>query len=562
MLLFLQIENIAVVERAEVEPGERFSVLTGETGAGKSIVIDAINAVLGERMPRDLIRSGEKSATVSACFSPLAPSVLQWLEENGYEPDEDGSLIIRRSLSSDGRNLCRIGDRPVSVSALKKLGALLVNIHGQHDSGRLLDEHGHLGYLDGFAGDGELLSSYRAVWNELCEIRRDIEGHTIGEEEKAFRADFLRRRIEDVEGAELEAGEEEELTARRKILQSAQKLSDAVDDSISELYGGEDYSGALALIESASGRIDEAAQTDASLAELASKLRDLRFAAEDAADDLRRLRGEYDFSPEEIDEVESRLDVINTLEHRYGGTVETLLSDLDKWRAELSDIEFSEEALEELCRRETDTLKRAEKIADELGAVRREAGVRLAEAIERELRELDMPGVRFVTEVEKSALGADGGDGVRFLISANAGEETKPLSRIASGGELSRIMLAMKSVLTSGDEVATLIFDEVDSGVSGRAAQRVAEKLAKIARTRQVLCVSHLPQLAAMADCQLLVEKRERNGRTFTSVTNLDGEARERELARIIGGEEVTDTILKSARELIDAAERYKQNLK
>ncbi len=562
MLLFLQIENIAVVERAEVEPGDRFSVLTGETGAGKSIVIDAINAVLGERMPRDLIRSGEKSATVSACFSPLEPSVLQWLEENGYEPDEDGSLIIRRSLSSDGRNLCRIGDRPVSVSALKKLGALLVNIHGQHDSGRLLDEHEHLDYLDGFAGDGELLAKYRAVWNELREIRRDIEKHTLGEEEKAFRADFLRRRIEDVEGAELEAGEEEELTARRKILQSAQKLSDAVDDSISELYGGEDYSGALALIESASGRIDEAAQTDASLAELASKLRDLRFAAEDAADDLRRLRGEYDFSPEEIDEVESRLDVINTLEHRYGGTVETLLHDLDKWRAELSDIESSEEALEELRRRETDTLKRAETLADELGAVRREAGVRLAEAIERELRELDMPGVRFVTEVEKSALGADGGDGVRFLISANAGEEPKPLSRIASGGELSRIMLAMKSVLTSGDEVATLIFDEVDSGVSGRAAQRVAEKLAKIARTRQVLCVSHLPQLAAMADCQLLVEKRERNGRTFTSVTNLDGEARERELARIIGGEEVTDTILKSARELIDAANRYKQNLK
>ncbi len=561
MLLFLQIENIAVVERAEVEPGERLSVLTGETGAGKSIVIDAINAVLGERMPRDLIRSGEKSATVSACFSPLAPSVLEWLDENGYEPDEDGSLIIRRSLSADSRNLCRIGDRPVSVSALKKLGALLVNIHGQHDSGRLLDEHAHLGYLDGFAGDGELLGSYHAVWGELREIRGEIERHTLGEEEKAFRADFLRRRIEDVEGAELEAGEEEELTARRKILQSAQKLSDAVDDSISELYGGEDYSGALALIESAAGRIDEAAQTDASLSELASKLRDLRFAAEDAADDLRRLRGEYDFSPEEIDEVESRLDVINTLEHRYGGTVETLLSDLDKWRAELSDIEFSEEALERLRRREADTLKRAEKLADELGAVRREAGVRLAEAIERELRELDMPGVRFVTEVEKSALGADGGDGVRFLISANAGEELKPLSRIASGGELSRIMLAMKSVLTSGDEVATLIFDEVDSGVSGRAAQRVAEKLAKIGRSRQVLCVSHLPQLAAMADCQLLVEKRERNGRTFTSVINLDGEAREHELARIIGGEEVTDTILRSARELIDAADRYKQNL-
>lgn len=561
MLVFLQIENIAVVERAEIEPGALFSVLTGETGAGKSIVIDAINAVLGERMPRDLIRSGEKSATVSACFAPLAPSVLEWLDENGYEADEDGSLIIRRSLSADGRNLCRIGDRPVSVSALKSLGALLVNIHGQHDSQQLLDEKAHLRYLDGFAGEPELLNDYRTAWGELRSLRREIESHNVGEEEKALRADSLRRRIDEVESASLEVGEEEELTARRKVLMSAQKLADAVDESFSELYGGEDYSGAVALIEAAAERIADAAETDASLSELAKRLSDLRFNAEDIADDLRSLRGEYDFSPEEADEVESRLELIRSLTKRYGGTVETLLASLEKWKTELDEIEFSEEALAKLKKREAEALKHAQALAERLHASRVAAGERLAASIQKELAELDMPGVKFLAEVEAGELGADGADAVRFLISANAGEAPKPISKIASGGELSRIMLAMKSVLVAGDEVATLIFDEVDAGVSGRAAQRVAEKLAKIGRTRQVLCVSHLPQLAAMADCQLLVEKQERSGRTFTSVTTLEGEERERELARIIGGAQISDTILQSARELIATASLYKKTL-
>ncbi len=561
MLTFLQIENIAVVERAEIEPGALFSVLTGETGAGKSIIIDAINAVLGERMPRDLIRSGEKSASVSACFAPLAPSVLKWLDENGYEPDEDGSLIVRRQLSADGRNLCRIGDRPASVSALKSLGALLVNIHGQHDSVQLLDEKAHLRYLDGFADEEETFENYRSAWGEYRAIRREIEALDVSKEEKMLRADSLRRRIDEVGSAELEPGEQEELTARRKVLLGAQKLAEAVDDSFSELYGGDDYSGAVALLEAAADRMSDAAETDPSLADLAKRLQELRFGAEDVADDLRSLRGEYDFSPEEADAVESRLELIRTLTKRYGGTPETLIADLEKWKIELDEIEFSDEALIKLRKKEAEARARVDSLAKKLHEKRVAAGEKLAAAIQKELAELDMPAVRFVTEVESVEPGADGGDAVRFLISANAGEAPKPISKIASGGELSRIMLAMRSVLVAQDEVATLIFDEVDTGVSGRAAQRVAEKLARIGRTRQVLCVSHLAQLAAMADQQLLVEKQERGGRTFTSVVELTGEERERELARIIGGAQITETILKSAAELIAAADAYKSSL-
>lgn len=561
MLVFLQIENIAVVERAEIEPGEHFSVLTGETGAGKSIVIDAINAVLGERMPRDLIRSGEKSATVSACFSPLAPSVTTWLEENGYEPDEDGSLIIRRSLSADGKNLCRVGDRPISVSLLKDLGALLVNIHGQHDSQQLLDERSHLKYLDGFAANTAIFGDYKSKYETLRSIRRDIEKHSMGEEEKAMRADSLRRRIDEVESAELEAGEEEELIARRSVLRNAQKLSDAVDEGFFALYGGDDSLGACALVKDAADALAGAVVDDPSLSELSIKLNDLKFAAEDAAEELRDLRGSYDFSPEEADEVESRLELIHGLEKRYGASVETILAGLDAWKKELEEIEFSDDALQKLKRQEEKALSDVKAAADRLHKSRVVAGTALAGAVEKELAELDMPRVKFEVQIDVAEMGATGADSVRFLISANPGEAAKPISRIASGGELSRIMLAMKSVLVASDEVATLIFDEVDAGVSGRAAQRVAEKLAAIGRNRQVLCVSHLPQLAAMSDCQLLVEKSERAGRTFTSVTTLEGEAREREIARIIGGDEITDTILKSARELIDAASRYKEKL-
>lgn len=561
MLVFLQIENIAVVERAEIEPGEHFSVLTGETGAGKSIVIDAINAVLGERMPRDLIRSGEKSATVSACFSPLAPSVTAWLEENGYEPDEDGSLIIRRSLSADGKNLCRVGDRPISVSLLKNLGALLVNIHGQHDSQQLLDERSHLKYLDGFAANTAIFEDYRSKYGTLREIRRDIEKHSMGEEEKALRADALRRRIDEVESAELEVGEEEDLAARRSVLRNAQKLSDAVDEGFFALYGGDDSLGACALVKDAADALAGAVIDDPSLSELSIKLNDLKFAAEDAAEELRDLRGSYDFSPEEADEVESRLELIHGLEKRYGASVENILASLDAWKKELEEIEFSDEALQKLKKQEEKALSDAKAAADRLHKSRVVAGTALAGAVEKELAELDMPRVKFEVQIDEAEMGANGADSVRFLISANPGEAAKPISRIASGGELSRIMLAMKSVLVASDEVATLIFDEVDAGVSGRAAQRVAEKLAAIGRNRQVLCVSHLPQLAAMGDCQLLVEKNERAGRTFTSVTTLEGEAREREIARIIGGDEITDTILGSARELIDAASRYKEKL-
>ena len=559
MLSVLHIENVAVVERADVEFGARLSVLTGETGAGKSIVIDSINAVLGMRMSRDIVRTGERAAFVSAMFSPVGGAVLGWLEHNGYEAP-DGELLITRQISVDGRNVCRIGGNPVTVAMLRELGSLLVNIHGQHDSQQLLDESTHLASLDSFAGDAEALDDYSEKYRNLLEIRSKIQKLSIDAEERTRRVDELSRIVEEIESAGLEPGEEEELTERSKFLRNAGRITSAIEAAYAALHGDEESGGACELISSAVEEIGYIDDTSERLRAISSRLRELQYGADDVAEELRDMMIGFDFSEEETDRVEERLNTIFRLERRYGATIPEVLKTLERSREELGELEGSDDAVIELKKRETAALGEVEKAAAELSRIRKTAALELEHRICEELATLDMKAV-FKVEISQTDLSAKGWDTVRFLLSANAGEEARSLSRIASGGELARIMLAMKSVLAESDDVGTLIFDEVDAGVSGRAAQRVAEKLAALGRRRQVLCVSHLPQLAAMADNHFLIEKREQDGRTFTSVTALDMQGRVDEISRIIGGSNITQTTQKSAAELISAAEKYKETL-
>ncbi|MGI6578376.1 MAG: DNA repair protein RecN [Eubacteriales bacterium] len=560
MLTLLHIENIAVVERADIEPGLGLNVLTGETGAGKSIIIDAIGAIAGERTSKDLIRTGEKSATVNAMFSGLSSSVLSWLDENGYSPDEEGNLLISRQISSEGRSVCRINGVPVTVSQLKTLGSLLINIHGQHDNQSLLDESTHLSYLDSFAGHYELIEDYRARYEELREIDKAIKSITMDEEEKSRRIDRLRYRVEEIEVAGLQVGEDEKLEARRAILRNSEHMTAAIEECFRSLYGDEDLEGACGLLNTAELSLSSISSMDNQLDVLQERLREIRYVAEDIASEIRDLRGEYIYSPEEMEQVESRLALIHQLKRKYGDSIEQILETFEKEKAELDRIEFSEEEIKKLKRKRENAYNETIKAGEKLSRNRAEKAAELSEKIMSCLSRLDMPKVRFEVEIERKATPEhDGLDNVRFLLSANPGEELRAISKIASGGELSRIMLAMKNVLVKNDDIKTLIFDEVDTGVSGRAAQRVAEMLAEVSREKQVLCVTHLSQIAAMADNHFKIEKNEHDGRVYTSVTLLDEGSATREIARIISGASITEATLKSAHEMIKDAKEYKK---
>ena len=561
MLSLLHIENIAVIESADIQFDQGFNTLTGETGAGKSIVVDAIGAVIGGRTSRDLIRTGAKSALVNALFTALPE--LPWFTENGLTPDEDGNLMIQREIQPDGRNVCRLNGRPITVAQLRALGRQLLNIHGQHDGQQLLDESCHLDYLDSFGGTAPQLEEYRNAFHAFNAIRREMSALEMDEAEKARRIDSLTFQIGELERAELRPGEDEELTQRRELLRNAGKLIDAVERAHFALSGDESQEGAASLIEEAEDAMVTAGDMSPQAATLAAQLSELRANADDLAEQVRDLRGEFDFEPGELDEIESRLDVIYRLKKKYGSTVEEMLDYLEHSRRELDDIQYSTDTLARLEKRRDKALKEAQKKAQLLSQARVQAGEALQNRIQTELAQLDMPKVRFQAEFQPKGgefgLDETGMDEVQFLMSANVGEDLKPIQKIASGGELARIMLALKNVLAENDQVGTLVFDEVDTGVSGRAAQKVAEKLADVARSKQVLCVTHLPQLAAMADTHFSVEKGERKGRTFTQVETLNRQRRKEELARLTSGEHVTVASLESAGELLDAAERYKK---
>lgn len=547
MLNLLHIENIAVIESADIAFDRGFNVLTGETGAGKSIVIDAISAILGERAYRDMLRTGAQKASVRAVFTEVPE--LEWFADNGV--DYDSETVIQREIFLDGKNICRVNGSLVSVSILRKLGVQLINIHGQHDSASLFDEENHLTFLDAFAENETLRLDYAEKYRAVSDLRRQIHALTMDEGEKLRRMETLNYQIGEIEKASLEPGEDEALEKRRKVLQNAEKLSNGMEEAVECLYGTDDTDGAAGLLAQAEYALARLARFSDSFDSLHARVSDLMYQVQDAAEEVRSARDALSYSADELEQLESRLDVIHKLRRKYGATCQDILEYLERAKQELDDIEF---AGDRLARLKTQ-LKKAEKAAWDAALVlrqnRKDAAQVMSQRILLELAQLDMPGVQFSCEFRELELTENGADGVAFYMSANAGEARKPISKVASGGELARIMLAMKNVLAEKDRVSTLIFDEVDTGVSGRAAQKVAEKLRSVAAHKQVLCVTHLPQLAALADTHLLISKSERDGRTYTSVTPLDREGRKRELARIIGGANITETTLKSAEEML-----------
>ena len=523
MLELLHIENIAIIEAADIEFAPGFNALTGETGAGKSIVIDSLSAVLGQRTSRELIRTGADKAFVSAAFSGVEPGLT---EELGIQPEPDGTLLLQREIQTDGKNVCRINGRPVTVSQLRALGTRLLNIHGQHDGQQLLDEEQHIVYLDSFGKTETLINAYTEKYRHFTDIRRQISALQMDEAEKARRVDTLQYQIEELKRAKLKPGEEEELTARRGMLRNAERFLDAVAGADYALNGDDSGGGALSALRQ----------------------------AQDALGGVRHLDDAFGQLYERLGEAYSEV-------YDIAATVEDMLDYLHRCTEELAQIEDAGDTLarleQELARAEADARQAAQALSD----ARKAAAERLTAQILAELQQLDMGKIRFAVDFAEKPLDSDGMDAVRFLMSANVGEELRPIHKIASGGELARIMLAMKNVLSEQDRVGTMVFDEVDTGVSGRAAQKVAEKMARISRRKQVLCVTHLPQLAAMADTHFSVEKGERNGRTYTEVRRLDREQRRQELARLTGGSHVSQTMLDGAEELLAQAEAFRAEL-
>ena len=536
MLELLHIENIAIIEAADIEFAPGFNALTGETGAGKSIVIDSLSAVLGQRTSRELIRTGAEKAFVSAAFSGMAPELT---EELGIQPEADGTLLLQREIQTDGKNVCRVNGRPVTVGQLRALGARLLNIHGQHDGQQLLDEEQHIVYLDSFGRVEILINTYAEKYKHFTDIRRQIGALQMDEAEKARRVDTLQYQIEELRRAKLKSGEEEELTARRGMLRNAEKFLGAVAGADYALNGDDSGGGALSALRQAQDALGGVRHLDDAFGQLYERLGEAYSEVYDIAATVEDKRGELDVSPGELDRVESRMDLLYRLKKKYGATVEDMLDYQARCEAELAQIEDAGDTLARLEQALSRAEKEARQVAQALSDARKAAADRLTSQILAELQQLDMGKIRFAVDFAEKPLDSDGMDTVRFLMSANVGEELRPIHKIASGGELARIMLAMKNVLSEQDHVGTMVFDEVDTGVSGRAAQKVAEKMARISRRKQVLCVTHLPQLAAMADTHFSVEKGERGGRTYTEVRRLDREQRRRERAytsALIGG--------------------------
>ncbi len=566
MLTELHIENIAVIERADIEPGPGLNVLTGETGAGKSIVIDSLEAILGARASRELVRTGAQNAAVSAVFDD--ERAARWLVEHDlepvgqYDPDtgEGERIVIRRRISAEGKSSALVNGENVTAAELRQLGALLLDIHGQNDGRQLMDETRHRDYLDGFAGLAPQLERQGRLYEEYRQALSALRKLEMTEAERERREREYRMTADELAAANIRPGEEEQLLARRELLRNSEKLTEALDAAYEALYGGEDSAAEQAG--NASGWTERAASLAPELDEALAEIESARASIEDAAERLRDFRESLDFSPGEYDALETRLSQIRRLEKKYGADEAGLAALLEAAQRGLEELDGSEEKRRELEAELAKRKKAAYNSAKELSQLRRAAGEELRQRVEQGLRELSMPSVRFETEIVplegEPGFDATGMDEVRFLMSANAGEAPGRISKIASGGELARIMLVMKDVLSERDGTPAMVFDEIDEGVSGVAAQRVAEKLARLSKKKQVICVTHLPQIAAMADTHFRIEKTERDGRTYTKVTPLEREGRIRELARLHGGANITDTTLASAAEQLDAASEYK----
>ena len=554
MLKFLHIENIAVIERSDIEFSSGFNVLTGETGAGKSIVIDSINAVLGERTSRELIRAGCDTAEVSAVFGELDNATAAALSDIGVVPDDDGNIVIRRRLSAAGKGLIKLNDRPVTATELKEVGRHLVNIHGQHDNQALLDPERHLDYVDAVADDDPIKGKYYAEFREINKIRKELAAVQTDEDEKRRRVDLLKYSINELESAGIKPGEYDKLRRKLEIARNYQKTAEALARAYSALKGDDELDGAVSLLSGAEKALSSLQNEEWD--KRASVLSSAASAAEDVSAAIYDFLENAEYSDIDPDEINARLDTLDKLMLKYGGGEWELLKALDKAREELNDIEFSDKKAAELSELLDSSVERLVALGEELTEVRKKAAAAFEKQVCDILSYLNMPDVRFTVQFAKGRYTKRGCDTAEFMISANRGESVKPLSKIASGGELSRVMLAIKSVLLGRDPVGTMIFDEIDTGISGYTAGKVGTQLKRVAENRQVICVTHLAQIAAMGDTHLLIEKKAEGDRTFTSVSPLSYEDRINEIARIMSGAQMTENLYNSAKELLDRSKQ------
>ena len=553
MLSNLQIENIAVIKSASIDFENGFNVMTGETGAGKSIVIDSLNAILGERTSRELIRSGADSASVCAEFQNVGDNVKNELEKLGIEKDD--TLIVSRKLTPDGKNVCRINGMPATVSMLKALGVQLVNIHGQLDNQSLLSPETHCSFIDKLAGSGRELKEFKELYSLYIKKENELKSLNTDVNEKNRRLDILNYQIEEIQKADIRPGEKDELTEKLGFLRNAEKVLDLLHTAYAALNGDGEMPGAADVAADAASKLLSAADYSSDFTETANGVNDAAMNLSAYTEELRDKIYSLDYDPNETERAEERLDVIYRLSQKYGDSEEDILAYLENAEKERDALSFSDERAEQLRAETEKAYNEALAAAKKLSEIRIEAGKKFSADVESELAFLDMPSVKFIVNDSVGKLYENGIDNIEFLLSANAGEEPKPLSKIASGGELSRIMLAIKCVLSELDDIDTLIFDEIDSGVSGRAALKIAAKMKELSKTHQVICVTHLAQIAAFADEHKLISKEEKDGRTYTCIASLDYNGRKYELARIMGGLTVTQSILNSAEELLSSAE-------
>ena len=549
MLSSLQIENVAVIQKAEVHFKPGLNVLTGETGAGKSILIDSINAILGNRTSKDLVRTGASKAVIRAAFEQVPDAVLNSLEQAGYERSD--ALMLSREITAEGKSTCRINGMPATASVLRELCGGLININGQHDSVGLLNPARHLGILDDYAQNDAEFQEYYVLYRELVRIKRELDAMITDEAEKQRKIDLLSYQVQEIEDAGLTAGEEQTLESRRKILANASAIRDKIAQSYALLSGDDESSGAVDLLGEASHAIDTAAQLDDALAAASSQLLDLYYNAKDVAADLIGRLDSYDTNDAELDEIEQRLDLIYKLKRKYGDTVEDVIEFGQNAREELERIQSSQERHDHLQAEKRRLYALAREKAEALTQTRLNAFEALNKRISGTLDFLNMPGVRMTLRHTRGPLASHGQDSIEFYISTNPGEAPKPLAKIASGGELSRITLAIKNAMADKDAVPTVIYDEIDSGVSGKAAGRIGEVLRQSAQGHQILCITHTAQIAALADCHLLIQKNVANDRTYTEIHPLDEEGRVEALARLISGDHVTDISRANAREML-----------
>ena len=549
MLSSLQIENVAVIQKAEVhfEPG--LNVLTGETGAGKSILIDSINAILGNRTSKDLVRTGAAKAVIRAAFEQVPPAVLDKLEQSGYERSE--ALLLSREITAEGKSSCRINGMPATAAVLRELCGGLININGQHDSVGLLNPAHHLGILDDYAQNRTVFQEYYTLYRELVRVKRELDALITDEAEKQRKIDLLQYQVQEIEDAALTAGEEQTLENRRKVLANASAIRDRLAQSYALLSGSDDAAGAVDLLGEASNAVDAAAQLDPALTAAAGQLLDLYYNAKDVAADLIGRLDAYDTNDAELDEVEQRLDLLYRLKRKYGSTVEDVINFGQKARQELDDIQHSQQRHDALQAEKLRLYAKAREKAEALTQTRLKAFEELNTRISGTLDFLNMPGVRMTLRHTRGPLASHGQDSIEFYISTNPGEAPKPLAKIASGGELSRITLAIKNAMADKDAVPTVIYDEIDSGVSGKAAGRIGEVLRQSAQGHQILCITHTAQIAALADCHLLIQKNVSNERTYTEIHPLDENGRVEALARLISGDHVTELSRANAREML-----------